>query len=1334
VFSDNSKETIGEPGTTPAPANSFPERLGRYVLKERLGSGGFGVVYRALDTTLNRFVAIKLPQVDWVRSSAGMEAFLREARRAAELDHPHIVPVYDAACDGQICFIVFKLIDGISLSQRIKSGPIKQSDAARILATIADALAYAHERRIFHRDVKPANVLLDKNEAPYLADFGVAIRDDAPIRDRSRSAGTCHYMSPEQIRGEGHRIDGRTDIYSLGVSLYELLTRRRPFMGNARGELIENILNGEPRPLRQIDRSIDRTLEAICLKAMARRVSERYHTASDMAEELRDAAAQISGRVLAPLSPAQDAMPLVEARPAQADSTDAGLVTPRGLRSYGPEDHESYLQLIPGPRGPDGLPEPVRFWKVRLESRDPNSAFPVGILCGPSGCGKSSLVKAGLLPRLSDNVLAVYVDATGERTERNLAQALSRQLPQLATGQPLRETLADIRRLHSRERKVVLVLDQFEQWLYSHGQPEETELVGAIRQCDGIHLQCMLTVRDDFWMAASRFMRAVEIPLEEGRNFALLDLFDLRHARNVLIAFGRGYGTIPKGPGIPADVAEFLDIAVAELSQHERIVPVRLSVFADMLRAKSWDPRTLTAVGGVHGLGVAFLDEAISRRAGNPERRLYSDIARAILQALLPEAGVDIRGRVHSPSHLARACGHSMESPHFARALQILDRDLHIITAVQSVEGGDKEPSGKPAVEAEDSRGYQLTHDYLVPSIRTWLNRERLATWRTRAELSLEGLTAEWRQRREKRFLPSFIQLCTILLAVPAGKRTTDQQHLLASATRSHGRRVAAVVAGLMITGLMLWMYVAHLQAGVSDQRVTQHVRELLIATPGNVPHIVSELKRDRKRAVLRLRSVVVESQSSPQALLRAAIGLAMLGEGEARPIIDGIASASANECENIVASLRAISAQAIPYLDQLARPYGDTRASRYAIVLLHLGSSQAAENALAGPSAEARAKFIDCFATWHADVGSLLPTLTSSDTPARFRSGLCLCIGNVVPSTLDSDERQRVIDVLGATFLDDSDAGTHSAAYWALSRWGVSPPDPPRSNQPRPGFDWFVTPSGMTMVRIRAGSFQMGHAALPDATPHVVTIVGDFWLCDREVTVAQFEALLASAPEDDRPPSWLGHDRTVSPFGDSPMQNLSWYDCLWFANRLSAAEQRKECYRRIGSRTITIRRPGHKGEELREVGKWAWDRSARGYRLPTEVEWEYAAREAADFPVGDASDLLPAYGLFASPRTAPVATHMPNAWGLFDVLGNVGELCIDDYEPYPKRPSADTSGSINDVGEILRADELGILRGGAWNEHPWEFPHPASGRGQTARAIRHTTQGLRIALSTDPD
>src|SRR5204863_133137 len=163
------------------------------------------------------------------------------------------------------------------------------------------------------------------------------------------------------------------------------------------------------------------------------------------------------------------------------------------------------------------------------------------LLYGPSGCGKSSLVKAGLLPRLGDHVLAVYLEATPQETEIRLLKALRKRCPGLSTHLGLADTLAQLRRGVGLPagKKVLLVLDQFEQWLHSRRQEPSSELVEALRHCDGQHVQCLVLVRDDFWLAVSRFLRALEIRLVEGHNTALVDLFDPLHARKVLALFGR---------------------------------------------------------------------------------------------------------------------------------------------------------------------------------------------------------------------------------------------------------------------------------------------------------------------------------------------------------------------------------------------------------------------------------------------------------------------------------------------------------------------------------------------------------------------------------------------------------------------------------------------------------------------------------------------------------------------------------------------------------------------------------------------------------------------------
>src|SRR6202023_656068 len=173
-------------------------------------------------------------------------------------------------------------------------------------------------------------------------------------------------------------------------------------------------------------------------------------------------------------------------------------VIPKGLRSFDAHDADFFLELLPGPRDRKGLPDSIRFWKNRIEETDPDNTFSVGLIYGPSGCGKSSLVKAGLLPRLSNEVLAVYVEATAEETEARLLNGLRKRCPALADDLPLKETLATLRQGQGVPvgKKVLIVLDQFEQWLHAKKAEENTELVQALRQCDGAGVQGIIMCRD----------------------------------------------------------------------------------------------------------------------------------------------------------------------------------------------------------------------------------------------------------------------------------------------------------------------------------------------------------------------------------------------------------------------------------------------------------------------------------------------------------------------------------------------------------------------------------------------------------------------------------------------------------------------------------------------------------------------------------------------------------------------------------------------------------------------------------------------------------------------
>jgi tetratricopeptide (TPR) repeat protein len=640
----------------------------------------------------------------------------------------------------------------------------------------------------------------------------------------------------------------------------------------------------------------------------------------------------------------------------------------------------------------------------------------------------------------------------------------------------------------------------------------------------------------------------LEVRLVEGQNSALTDLFDLDHARRVLAAFGRAFGKLPDNISeTTKEQKEFIKQSVAGLAEEGKVICVRLALFAEMMKGKAWTPATFKDVGGTKGVGVTFLEETFSASTSPPEHRYHQKAARAVLKSLLPDSGTDIKGAMRSYAELLEASGYGNRPKDFDDLIRILDSEVRLITPTDP-EGKDADNHSVTQAQA-GQKYFQLTHDYLVHSLRDWLTRKQKETRKGRAELKLIDTSVTWNSKPEKRFLPSLVDWLNIRLLTDSKKWTEPQRKMMWTAAKVHGLTWGGVLAAVLAIGLSVQSWVSQ-RDWTSKQQQTQIAAESLQNNLGpSIPVNIRELQKLPESLVL------AELQQrfatdNPRHKLAVALALAAYGRVETDYLISRIDDIGTTDTANFVDALAMDRSRAVAALkttaDQSAAESLWRRKAKLAIAALALGDTAIAADMCQyadRPDPGQRTIFIHEFPRWEwlvsdrkIDFEQLAPLVMDSDH-SGLRSGICLAVGSLPvdqlqelnPAGLESWKQ-----LASRWFAEHADTSTHSAAIWLLRQWKLPLPEVADQDRILPDRNWFVNSAKMTMLRIQPPpsesepepeikladpleQYRQALQQLRDSTPEELTspdlrirAMAYFQTGDHAAALAELESLLA--------------------------------------------------------------------------------------------------------------------------------------------------------------------------------------------------------------------------------
>jgi WD40 repeat protein/serine/threonine protein kinase/DNA-binding XRE family transcriptional regulator len=757
------EQRTAEPGrnVTNALDLSLSESLNsNYRIEEQIGVGSFGVVYRAQQPRLDRLVAVKVIRPQYADHPDFVRRFEAEAQIVARLEHPHIVPLYDYWREPGVAYLVMRYMRGGSLLTLLQQGPPPLPVTLRILTHLGAALQTAHRVGVIHRDLKPANVLLDDDVNAYLADFGIAKdlhRPEAALSLVGAFIGSPAYSSPEQIRAEP--VTQQTDIYALGLLLYELLAGVRPFQGPTTGDLIQQHLSAVVPPLAthrtDLPAALDRVIQQATAKSPVERHGEVAALVADVQAILDSNAPVITSRV-APHAVA--ASPTLILDLAEQDNPY------KGLRPFGESDAATFF----------GREAFVQQLLSRMAEDTELASFLAVV--GPSGSGKSSAVQAGVLPALRQGALPgssqwyIVVLVPGAEPLTELASALLRVAPAGVTDAELQELVRSDSRGLIRAARAVLPADQAVEMLLVIDQFEELftlcsdvtvrahfleNIITAVLD-EGSRVRVVITLRADF----------VDRPLQ------YVDFGELFRQRSefVLPMTPEELERAIVGPAHMAGLALEEGLAAQIVSEHilhPGALPLLQHALSELYARRQGRVLTRAAYTAIGGVGGALT--ASAEALYNQLDFAGQDIARRILLSLVApgEGAEDTRRRVHRADLHAAGAQPVVE--------QILDRfsQARLLTF-------DRDPlSRAPTVEVAHEALFRVW-----PRLRAWIDtsREQLQTQRR-----LHAAAMEWMESgHDDSFLASGARLAQFeaLAASDALWLTADEQSYLNAGLR----------------------------------------------------------------------------------------------------------------------------------------------------------------------------------------------------------------------------------------------------------------------------------------------------------------------------------------------------------------------------------------------------------------------------------------------------------------------------------------------------------------------------------------------------------------------